>query len=73
FAATSQLEDVALHYARKKPAGLTFIITGRNGRAVWRYCKKPKEREVLFPEGTWFRVDNVVGERIFLTEMVRHE
>ena len=50
---------------------LIFQIRGRSGRDITNYSRFPSEKEVLFMKGTSFKVDKIVGNRVYLSEVTK--
>ncbi len=69
FQSTTKNEWIAKGFAEKK--GVILQIRGKSGRNIAKYSEVPGEAEVLFTKGTSFRVDKIVGNKVYLTEITK--
>jgi len=51
------------------PSDIRLIVKSKSGRDLTNLSWQKTEQEVLFPKGTSFKVDKVVGKNVYLTEL----
>jgi len=50
---------------------LVMVIKGRTGRDIAKWSAEKAEREILFIKGTTFKIDKIVGNKVFMTEITK--
>jgi len=70
FLATSKSESIAVEYAKLKAQNIIMVIKGKSGRDISRYWGASM-KEVLFTKGTSFKVDKIVGNKVYLEEITK--
>lgn len=70
FLATSKSQSIAIEYAELKAQNITMVVKGRSGRDITRYWGASM-KEVLFKKGTSFKIDKVIGNKVYLSEVTK--
>ncbi len=72
FMASSKLESqAAVEHVMTQKNGLVIVIKGKSGRDITKWSALSSEKEVLFMKGVPLKVDKIVGNKVYLSEITK--